>query len=100
MQLTVQLVHLLMQVVIILLYSQQLLLHLDLSSSQNVFLVPGFIPLVEHMNQHALTVPIGYSQPLNLLPSHLIPVDGLISLQSHLSQLCQQHLHLTIMVML
>jgi len=75
-----QLVHLLMQVVIVLFGFGQLLLKLNLSSSQNVFLVPGFIPLVEHMNQHALTVPISYSQPLNLLPSHLIPVDGLISL--------------------
>jgi len=77
--------HLFMQVVIILLYIGQLLLKINLSSSQNVFLGPSFIPLMENMYQHALTVPVGGSQALNLLPSHLIPVDGLISLQSYLS---------------
>ena len=80
MQLIVQLVLLLMQVVIVLFGIGQLLLKLNLSSSQNVFLRPGFIPLMENMDQHALTIPVGCSQPLNLLPSHLIPVDGLISL--------------------
>ena len=79
MQLIVQLMHL-MQVVIVLFGIGQLLLKLNLLSSQNVFLGPGFIPLIENMDQHALTVPVGCSQPLNLLPSHLIPVDGLISL--------------------
>ena len=80
MQLIMQLVHLLIQVVIVLFGIGQLLLKLNLSSSQNVFLRPGFIPLMENMDQHALTIPVGCSQPLNLLPSHLIPVDGLISL--------------------
>ena len=53
-----------------------------------------------NMDQHALTIPVGCSQPLNLLPSHLIPVDSLIPLLSHLCQLYLQPLHLTIMVML
>jgi hypothetical protein len=79
-KLIVQLVYLLMQVVIVLLCNCQLLLKLDLSSSQNIFLVPGFISLVEHMDQHALTVPVGCSQPLDLLPNHLIPMDGLVPL--------------------
>jgi hypothetical protein len=79
-QLIVQLVLLLMQVVIVLFGIGQLLLKLNLLSSQNVFLGPGFIPLMENMDQHALTIPVGCSQPLNLLPSHLIPLDGLISL--------------------
>jgi len=39
-----------MQVIIVLFGIGQLLLKLNLSSSQNVFLGPGFIPLVENMD--------------------------------------------------
>jgi hypothetical protein len=83
MELIVQLVHLFMQVVIVLLGIGQLLLKLNLSSSQNAFFRPGFIPLMKHMDHHALIVPVRYSQPLNLLPSRLIPMEGLIPLQGH-----------------
>jgi hypothetical protein len=55
-ELIMQLVHLLMQVVVVLFGIGQLLLQLNLSSSQNVFFKPGFICLMEHMDQHALTV--------------------------------------------
>jgi hypothetical protein len=82
-----QLMHL-MQVVIVLFGIGQLLLKLNLSSSQNIFLRPGFISLMDNLYQHVLTIPIGGSQPLNLLPSHLIPVDSLISLLSHLGLFC------------
>jgi hypothetical protein len=89
-----------MQVVIVLFSIGQLLLKLNLSSSQNIFLRPGFIPLMEHMDQYVLTIPISYSQPLNLLPSRLIPMEGLIPFQGHLCQLCLQPLYLTVMVTL
>jgi hypothetical protein len=96
-----------MQVVIVLFGIGQLLLKLNLSSSQNIFLVPGFIPLVEHMNKHALTIPVSNCQALQLLMQvtdirhyHLIPMDGLVPLLSHLCQLSLQPLDLPIMVML
>jgi hypothetical protein len=89
-----------MQVVVVLFGIGQLLLKLNLSSSQNVFLRLGFIPLMEHMDQHALTVLVSCSQPLNLLPSYLIPVEGLIPLQGQLCQLCLQPLYLSVVVML
>jgi hypothetical protein len=83
-ELIVQLVHLLMQVVIVLFGISQLLLKLNLSSSQNIFFRPGFIPLMEHMDQHALTFSVSCSQPLNLLSSCLIHVEGLIPIQGQL----------------
>jgi hypothetical protein len=55
-KLIVQLMHVLMQVVIVGLYIYNMLLELNLSSPQDIFHVPGFIPLVKHMNQHALIV--------------------------------------------
>jgi hypothetical protein len=69
-----------MQVVVVFFGIGQLLLQLNLSSSQNVFFRPSFIPLMEHMDQHALTVPISGSESLNLLHSCLIPMESLISL--------------------
>jgi hypothetical protein len=96
----VQLVHLLMQVIVVLFGIGQLLLQLNLSTSQNVFFRSSFIPLMEHMDQHALTIPVCCSQPLNLLPSCLIPVEGLIPLQGQLCQLCPQPLYLTVIVSL
>jgi hypothetical protein len=75
-----QLMHLLMQVVVVFFGIGQLLLQLNLSTSQNIFFRLGFIPLMEHMDQHALTIPISGSQSLNLLHSSLIPMEGLIPL--------------------
>jgi hypothetical protein len=80
-----------MEVVIVLFGIGQLLLKLNLSSSQNIFFRLGFIPLMEHMDQHAFTV---------LLPSCLIPVEGLIPLQGQLCRLCLQPLYLTVVVTL
>ena len=61
-----------MEMVIVLFCSCQLLLQLNLSRSQRILFVLGFIPLVQHMNQHALTVAVSNCQPLNL-QSFLIP---------------------------
>jgi hypothetical protein len=61
-----QLMHLLMQVVVVLFGIDQLLLKLNLSSSQNIFLRPDFIPLMEHMDQHTLTILVSRNQSLNL----------------------------------
>jgi hypothetical protein len=69
-----------MQVIIVLFDIGQLLLLLNLASSQNVFFRLGFISLMEHMDQHALTISISASQSLNLLTSRLIPAEGLIPL--------------------
>jgi hypothetical protein len=49
-------------------------------SPQGVLFVLGFIPLVEHMNEHALAVPVGNGLPLKLLYCLLISLDHLISL--------------------
>jgi hypothetical protein len=82
-----QLMHLLMQVVIVVLCISQLLLELNLSSPQDILLMPGFIPLMQHMDKHALTVPVRMGQALllllkgkDILHCHLISIDGLIPL--------------------
>jgi hypothetical protein len=67
-ELIVQLMHLLMQVVIVVLCICQLLLELNLLSPQDILLMPGFIPLMQHMDKHALTVPMRKGQVLLLLP--------------------------------
>jgi hypothetical protein len=79
-KLVVQVRHLLMQVVIVLLSMLQLLLKLVHPSPQGVLFVLGFIPLVDHMNEHALAVPVGNGLPLKLLYCLLISLDHLISL--------------------
>jgi hypothetical protein len=70
-------------------------------SSQDVLFVPGFIPLVHHVDQHALTIAMSHSQPLDckcLLISvmyHLLQLLlSRISSSSHLSQLSPQPFHL------
>jgi hypothetical protein len=50
-KLIMQLVHLLMKVVIVGLYIHNTLLKLNLLSSEDIFLMPVFIPLVEHMKK-------------------------------------------------
>jgi hypothetical protein len=86
-KLIVQLMHLLMQVVIVGLCIHNMLHELNLSSPQDIFHVPGFIPLVQHMNQHALIVSMCKSQALHLISQgtdilhcHLIPMSGLVPL--------------------
>jgi hypothetical protein len=54
-----------MKIVIVFFSILQLLLELKLTSSQNVLLVPGFIPLIHDMDQHALIVVICYCQSLD-----------------------------------
>jgi hypothetical protein len=84
----------LMEVVIVLFYSCQLLLKLNLPSPQDIFFVPGFIPLIHHMNQHMLIVAVSNSQPLNLkcllipfLRDLLQTLSDCIPFSSYLSQL-------------
>jgi hypothetical protein len=60
----------LMEIVIVLFCSCQLLLKLNLLSPQDILFVLGFIPLNHHMNQHTLIVVVSNSQPLNL--KHLL----------------------------
>jgi hypothetical protein len=50
-KLIMQLVHLLMKVVIAGLCIHNTLLKLSLSSSEDIFPMPIFVPLVEHMNK-------------------------------------------------
>jgi hypothetical protein len=59
-----------------------------LENTEDILLVLGFVPLVQHMDKHALTVPMGDNQVshLSLQPANLS--HRLIPLQSHLSQLC------------
>jgi hypothetical protein len=90
-----------MKIVIVFFCSFYSLLKLHLMSSQDVLFVPGFIPLVYHVDQHALTVAIRHSQPLDrkcLLISimyHLLQLLlSCISSSSHLSQLGPQPFHL------
>jgi hypothetical protein len=96
-ELVVEAVHFLMKIVIVFFCSFNPLLKLHLTSSQDVLFVPGFIPLVHHVDQHALTVVICHSQPLDrkcLLISimyHLLQLLlSRISSSSHLSQLGPQ----------
>jgi hypothetical protein len=63
-------------------------------SPQDILLVPGFIPLVQHVDQHTLIVTVSNSQPLHLkhllIPflRHLLQtLLGRISLSSHFGQL-------------
>jgi hypothetical protein len=100
-ELVVEAVHFLMKIVIVFFCSFYLLLKLHLTSSQDVLFVPGFILLIHHMDQHALTVAICHSQPLDhkcLLISvmhHLLQLLlDRISSSSHLSQLSPQPFHL------
>jgi hypothetical protein len=79
--------HLLMQVVIVVLCISQLVLELNLSSPQDILLVLGFIPLMQHMDKHVLTVPMCKVQALllllqgkDILHCYLIPMEGLIPL--------------------
>jgi hypothetical protein len=74
-----------MQVGIVSLCMVQLLLQIESLSSQSVFFVPGFIPLVEHMNQHALTVLMSGSQAKILQQGYLTLLNSLIPLYGHLS---------------
>jgi hypothetical protein len=60
--------HLFMQVVIVVLCICQLLLELNQSSPQDILLMSGFIPLMQHMDKHALIVPMHKSQASLLLP--------------------------------
>jgi hypothetical protein len=91
-KLIVQLVHLLMKVVIVGLCIHNMLLKINLSSSEDIFPMLGFIPLVEHMDKQALTVFACKSQMLHLISQgtdilhcHLISISGLVPLQGHLS---------------
>jgi hypothetical protein len=54
-----------MKIVIVFLCSFNPLLKLHLTSSHGVLFMPGFILLVHHVDQHALTVAIRHSQPLD-----------------------------------
>ena len=97
--------NLLMQVVVVLFCIGQLFLELNLSSSQNIFCGPGFIPLVEHMDQHALSVPIGGGQTLDLLSqcTHISligpsPLGRLIALMSQLSHLYTEPLNFGVVI--
>ena len=84
-----------MEMVIVFLYSCQLLLQLNLLRSQRILFILGFIPLVQHVNQHTFTVAVSNYQPLNL-QGLLIPflryllqtLLGRIPLSSHPAQLC------------
>jgi hypothetical protein len=87
----------LMEVVIVLFCSCQLLLKLNMSSPQDILFVQGFIPLIQHMNQHTLTVVMSNSQLLNLkrlLVSFLCNLLQMllndIPLSNHLGQLGPQ----------
>ena len=98
-----QLVDLLMQVLIVLLSISQLLLKLQLSGPQGVLLVPGFIPVTKHMNQHALAVPVSCGHPVllfshcqQILTQHIVLLDCLVPLQSHMGQQCLQPQNLTL----
>lgn len=82
-KLIMQLVHLLMQVGIVGLCMVQLLLQLKQSGSLNVLLMTGFIPLIKHMNQHALAVLVSGSQASVLQHCYLTLVNSLVPLQSH-----------------
>jgi hypothetical protein len=93
-ELVVEAVHFLMKIVIVLFCSFNPLLKLHLTSSQDILFMPGFIPLIHHVDQHALTVVICHSQPLDrkcLLISvmyHLLQLLlNRIPTGSHLSQL-------------
>jgi hypothetical protein len=93
-ELVVEAVHFLMKIVIVFFCNFNLLLKLHLMSSQDVLFVLGFIPLIHHVDQHALTVAICHSQPLDrkcLLISimyHLLQLLlNCIPSGSHLSQL-------------
>jgi hypothetical protein len=89
--------NLVMKVVVVLFYSCQLLLKLNLLSPQDILFVPSFIPLIQHVNQHMLIVEVSNSQPLNLkhllipFPRNLLQMllNG-IPFSSHLSQLDPQ----------
>jgi hypothetical protein len=72
-------------------------LKLNLPSPQDILFVPDFIPLIQHVNQHVLTITMGNRQPLNLkrflvsfLHNLLQTLLDCISLSSHLSQLGPQ----------
>jgi hypothetical protein len=78
----------LMKVVIVLFCNCQLLLKLNLLSPQDVLFVLGFIPLVQHMDQHAPTVAMSDYQPLNRK-------CFLISFMCHLLQKLLDHLSLS-----
>jgi hypothetical protein len=56
----------LMEVVIVRFCNCQLLLKLNLMSPQDILFMPGFIPLIHHVNQHTLTVAMSNREPLNL----------------------------------
>jgi hypothetical protein len=87
----------LMEVVVVLLYSCQLLLKFNLPSPQDILFVLGFFPLIQHVNQHMFTVVVSNGQPLNFkhllvpflrnLPQTLL---NCIPLSSHLGQLSPQ----------
>jgi hypothetical protein len=86
-----------MEVVVVLFCSWQLLLKLNLSSPQDVLFMPGFILLIQHVNQHTLTVAVSNSQLLNLkrllipFPRNLLQtLLDYIPLSSHLGQLGPQ----------
>jgi hypothetical protein len=87
----------LMEVIIVFFYICQLLFNLNLSSPQDIFLLPGFIPLVQDVDQHTLTITVSHSQPLHLehflvsFMYHLLqPLLGRVSSSSHFSQLGPQ----------
>jgi hypothetical protein len=87
----------LMEVVIVLFCSYQLLLKLNLPSPQDILFVLGIILLIQHVNQHTLIVVVSNNQPLCLkrllipFPCHLLqPLLDCIPLSSHLSQLGPQ----------
>jgi hypothetical protein len=83
----------LMEVVVVLFCSCQLLLKLNLPSPQDILFVPGFIPLIHHVNQHTLTVAVSNSQLLNLkyllvpFPRNLL--QTLLDCTPFSSHLCQ-----------
>jgi hypothetical protein len=101
-ELVVQAVHFFMKIVIVFFSVLQLLLELKLTSSQNILLMPGFIPLVHDADQHALTVAICYCQPLDCKCFLITVTDHLLQLltrcipsSSHFGQLSPQPFHLS-----
>jgi hypothetical protein len=67
-ELIVSQMNFLMEVVVVLFCSCQLLLKLNLPKPQDILFMTGLIPLIQHVNQQTLTVTVSTSQPLS---SHL-----------------------------
>jgi hypothetical protein len=85
----------LMEVIVVFLCICQLLFKLN--PPQDIFLLPGFILLVQDVDQHTLTITVSHSQPLHLerflvsFMYHLLQtLLGRISSSSHPSQLSPQ----------